>query len=146
MKKQILLFATFILLSSCAATHQNTKFATREENIPDGKARVYVLRTSALGSLVKFGVYQDTRDNLIGKLGPKSYLSWDMEEGEHKILARAETERFFTINAKAGKAYYLKLIPTFGIAIARVKFELLSETEGAELISQLKKPNVNYIE
>jgi len=146
MKKLILLFVTFILLSSCAATHQYNKFAAKEENIPEGKARVYVLRTSALGSMVKFGVYQDSRENLIGKVGPKSYLSWDMEAGEHNILARAETERSVTINAIAGKTYYVKLIPTFGIAVARVKLELLSEIEGAELINELNKPNVDYIQ
>ena len=143
--KNIILALTIILIVSCATTKQYKKF-TDKEPIPTDKARIYLIRTGNFGGFVKFNTFLDNQDNKIGEVGPKSYICFDIPTGEHKVIVKAETERFYTINAQAGKIYYLRLVPKMGMNKARVNFEILNEAEGVKEINRLKKPKIMYTE
>ncbi|WP_378185900.1 DUF2846 domain-containing protein [Aquimarina sp. W85] len=134
-----------ILVASCASTKQFKKF-TQDEDLESDKARIYIVRTGNFGGFVKFNVFDNSKDNQMGSLGPKSYLCFDVTPEEHKIIAQAETERVYTINAQKGKTYYLRLIPKMGFNYARVNFEMLSAQEGKEAVKKLKTPKMYYSE
>jgi hypothetical protein len=141
MKKFILFSITILLFSSCATTTQYVKFG---DNKLTDVARIYVVRPSLFGSAIKMPVY--CNEKLIGRTGPQSYLSWEVKEGEVLLNSTGENSENFTINAKAGKSYYIKQVPKMGVVAARVSLELMGEEEGKRLVSKLKKPTVKYVE
>ncbi len=87
-----------------------------------------------------------SNDKFIGKTGPKGYLCWDVTEGEYTLKSSAENVDFFTVNAKAGKTYYIKQKTSQGILAVRSSLELLEEKEGRAILSKLKQPKVKYAE
>jgi outer membrane biogenesis lipoprotein LolB len=140
MKKSILVVATVasLLLSSCASTVQYNKIAQPNENEKE-MATIYVLRPSSFGSAVKFKIYQE---KLVGYLGPKSYLAWNVkpENRELTIISKSENTDMLTINPQAGKTYFIKQKVLMGVTIARTELEFLEEAEGREILKKLKAP------
>jgi len=145
MKKIITLSILSLLLISCVSTKQYKKFTATDE-ISQDKARIYLIRTGNFGGFIKFDVYQNSKENQIGVVGPKSYLCFDAPIGENKIIVKAESEKIYTINAVSGKTYYLRLVPKMGVNKARVDFEPLSVEEGIKETKKLKSPKMYYIE
>lgn len=145
MKKSILILFLNILFISCASTKQFKKFPD-DESLKENMARIYLVRPGNFGGFVKFNVFLDSTDNQVGIVGPNGYLCFDTPTGEHKIIVKAETERFFTINAQTDKVYYLRLIPTMGLSHSRVNFEILDDVEGKKVINKLKPPKMYYAE
>ena len=141
---KVLSILAIVLMTSCASTTQFTKFAGKEKLQSTTDARIYVLRPSILGSAVKMKVF--CNDKLIGKTGPKSYLSWEVKEGEYTIRSNSENKDYFTVNAKAGKTYYIKQTPKMGWVVARVSLENLEENEGLAILNKLKNPKLKYAE
>lgn len=133
-----------IFLGSCATTTQYAKFAGKEKLQSATTAKIYVLRPSMFGSAVKMKVF--CNDKLMGKTGPKSYLSWEVPEGEHIIKSNSENKDYFTVNAKAGKTYYIHQNPKIGFVLVRSSLELLSENEGESVLAKLKQPKLKYAE
>ena len=142
--KNVFSILVIVLLTSCATTTQYTKFEGKEKLESASEARIYVLRPAILAGAVKMKVF--CNDKLIGKTGPKSFLSWNVKEGEYTIRSSSENKEYFTINAKAGKTYYIKQTPKMGWIVARVSLENLGENEGQAILQKLKNPKVKYVE
>lgn len=136
-----------ILLTSCASTMQYTKLANVDsfEN-NDDVARIIVFRPSVKASAVKFGIYQD--DRLIGKLGPKSYLSWLVEANDEEIiiLSKSEKKDILTIKPQKGKTYYIKQTMKMGILTARAGIDFVDEDEAKKYLKKLNSPKSRYAE
>lgn len=132
-----------LLLTSCASTFQYNKIANPNNS---EVATIYVLRPSSFGSAIKFGIYQD--EKLIGKLGHKSYLSWNVVPNgkEITIISKSENKDILTINPQAGKTYFIKQKVKMGIAIARTGLEFIDESEGKDILQKLKTPKSKYSE
>ena len=145
MKKSLILALLCTIIVSCASTKQFKKL-TDNEPLPEDKARIYLVRTGNFGGFVKFNAFLNELDNQVGVVGPKSFICFDVPQGEQKIIVKAETERFFTINTQAGKTYYLRLVPKMGVNYARVNFEMLSNEEGSAEVKRLKSPKMLYAE
>ena len=145
MKKLLSIICLTLLLTSCASTTQYVKYSGKELN-QKNNAKIYVIRSTNFGSGIKMKIYQD--DKLIGKLGPKSYLSWEVDpsKGDITIISKSENKDMLTISPKAGKTYYIKQKIKMGFAIARTKLEFLEETEAKEMLNKLKKPQMKYAE
>ena len=142
--KNISIFAILcFLMTSCASTFQYSKIANPSNN---EVATIYVLRPSSFGSAIKFGIYQD--EKLIGKLGPKSYLAWNVIPNgrEITIISKSENKDILTINPQAGKTYYIKQKVKMGVAIARTGLEFIDESEGKDILKKLKTPKSKYSE
>ena len=97
MKKSLILALLCTIIVSCASTKQFKKL-TDNEPLPEDKARIYLVRTGNFGGFVKFNAFLNELDNQVGVVGPKSFICFDVPQGEQKIIVKAETERFFTIN------------------------------------------------
>ncbi len=140
MKIKLLIVVVSLILSSCASTFQYNKMAQPNDK---AMATIYVLRPSSFGSAVKFKIYQE---KLIGKLGPKSYLAWNVtpEGRELTIISKSENTDMLTINPQAGKTYYIKQKVKLGVATARTELEFIEENEGKEILQKLKAPKYKY--
>jgi len=145
MKKLFQLICLTILITSCATTTQYVKYSGNEPN-NETNAKIYVIRSTNFGSAIKMKIYQD--DKLIGKLGPKSYLSWEVDpkKGDITIISKSENKDMLTISPKGGKTYYIKQKIKMGFAVARTGLEFLDENEAKEMLSKLKKPQIKYAE
>jgi hypothetical protein len=111
--------------------------------VPDGQirsesTRIYVIRPSTLGVVVKPNIYEN--NNIVGRIGSKAYLGWDTKPGDITLQGG---NGFIKIEAKPGKIYYLKLQPNFtGIQSNGFSFTPISEEEGKKYISKLNTPKV----
>ncbi len=137
MKNISLLIILSLILTSCARTYQYAKTANSNEK---EMATIYVVRPSWFGSAIKFKIYQD--EALVGKLGPKSYLAWNVKPGGNalSIMSKSENKAIVKINPQPGKTYYLKQKVKMGIIIARSDMELIEEQQGKEMLRKLKTP------
>lgn len=145
MKKLLPIIFLSLLLGSCASTTQYVKFSGNETN-NESNAKIYVLRPSSYGSGIKMNVYQD--EKLIGKLGPKSYLSWEVDpsKGDITVISKSENKDMLTISPNAGKTYYIKQKVKMGWVVARSGLEFIDTTEAMEILRKLKKPKMKYAE
>ena len=149
MKKLISLFGLVILLSGCASTTQYVKLSesgnASDDYSSETMARIFVLRPSAFGSAITFKIYQD--ETFIGELGPRSYLSWQVDpaEGEIGIISKAENYSRLSVTPQVGKTYYIKQKVKMGWIMARTDLELLSEKEALEILKKLKAPETKGV-
>lgn len=138
------IFLAFVL-SSCVTTTQYVKFAGSQEVSPDS-ARVVIIRKSPLATAVKANVFQD--DKLVGKTGPRGYLSWTASaDGQPvEIISKTENRERITVPFLPGETYYVRQRLSLGWLIGRFKLRLVSKEEGEDLISRLKKPVVQIVD
>jgi len=145
MKKIVPTLFLSIMLTSCATTTQYVKYSGKQLN-KETNAKIYVIRPTNFAFGIKMRIYQD--DKLIGKLGPKSFLSWEVipEKGDVTIISKSENKDMLTISPKAGKTYYIKQKIKMGYAVARTGLEFIDENEAKEMLKKLKKPQMKYAE
>ena len=139
--KKIIQFTILLgLFSGCASTKQFAKLPVDDTN--KDLAKIYVIRPSNYAFSVKVKIYEN--DNLVGKIGPKSYLYWEVDpaNGNVEIMSKAENKDAITISPKVGETYYIKQKMKTGILKARTEITLLSETEAKELLPDLKAPEL----
>lgn len=130
-----------LLLISCATT---TQYVKQSNDQSENTAKIYVIRPTVFGSGVKTKTYQN--DQLIGKLGPKSYLAWevDCDKGDINIISKSENKDTLTINPIAGESYFIRQKIKMGFVIARTKLEFIDENEAKEYLKEIKRPNMEY--
>lgn len=135
-------------------TIQSLKFPTTE-NIPNNKARVYVMRTT--GTLWNYSVTVYLDEKVIGKVGPNSFLLFDIDAEKEIRLGTAfignkardkdeENQEFLTINPKPGKIYYIGVKAKYGTFRGQTEIYVLENNKAIKIIPKLEKPKENYIE
>ena len=142
MKKAVLaLFPLLLILANCTSTQQYVTLPDQGQEIADpSMGRIYVLRPAALGSAVSMEIRDG--DQVIGKTGPKGYLCWERSPGTTEVVGKAENESSVTVDVERGTVYYILQQIQMGILMARNKLELLTKTEGQEVLAQCKPPEV----
>ncbi|UFK97401.1 hypothetical protein [Kaistella faecalis] len=135
-------------------TTQSLQFPT-SETVPEDKARVYVMRTT--GTLWNYSVTVYLDEKVIGKVGPKSYLMFDIDTENEVRIGTAfignnvrdkneENQEFLTIKPKPGKIYYVGVKAKYGTFRGQTEITPLENNEAIKLIPKLDKPKANYIE
>ena len=152
----------FVLISSNvfsqgvgnAKTTQSLEFPTTT-NVTEGKARVYIMRTT--GTLWNYNVTVYMDEKVIGKLGPKSYLMFEVDADKKISIGTAlignnvrnkaeENQEFLTINPKDGKTYYIGVKAKYGTFRGQTEMTTLEKEDALKMIPKFDKPKVNYIE
>lgn len=161
MKNLIILFS-FLLLSSNlfsqgignSKTTQSLAFPSTND-VTDGMARIYIIRTT--GTLWNYSVSAYLDEKVIGKLGPKSYIMFEVNADKKISIGTAfignsvrnkneENQEFITINPKSGKTYYVGVKAKYGTFRGQTELTSLENKEAVKMISKFDKPKVNYIE
>lgn len=157
MKKVFLYAFLAITLVSCGGLAKQFVTFTSDQPLQEGKSRIYVMFCNySMSSTPIISLFCD--ENLIGTIDRDGYLAFDVPSGEKYSLEATTGRRegytwngnagedHFTINAKDGKSYYLKL--SFGKRgkIGAYTFDYISKEEGERLIKRSPKPKLNYIE
>lgn len=160
MKKILILFILLISQNifsqgiGNSKTTQSLKFPSTE-NVSENKSRVYIMRTT--GTLWNYSVTVYLDEKVIGKVGPNSYLMFDIDSEKEVRIGTAfignkvrdkdeENQEFLTINPKPGKTYYIGVKAKYGTFRGQTEITALESSKAIKMIPKLEKPKENYIE
>jgi len=101
---------------------------------PEGKALVYIVRPTTLGTAIKMGVTCDGK--YIGGTGGGRYIYTIQDPGSHVFVSKAENTSELPIVLEAGKTYFLEQKVKMGIIKARNNLERLDDAEGNAKLGQ----------
>lgn len=143
-----------IFLSNCVSTvsHDRMIKETAEYELPkspeNGNALVYVVRPSMIGTLVRFNVFLDDKndDSEMGYNRGNQYIFFSVKPGQHKIYSKAETWDEIDLNVESGKVYFLQQSAKMGIIMARNKLDLLDEVRGKYHVKNSKLGTFKRVE
>jgi hypothetical protein len=98
----------------------------------EGKAIVYVVRPSQLGTLVRFNVFlDDQEDNSeMGYTRGAQYIYFTVAPGGHKVYSKAENWAELDINATPGEVMFIQQDPVMGLIMARNNIIRLDDVTG----------------
>jgi hypothetical protein len=105
----------------------------------DGKAIVYVVRPSALGTLVRFNVFLDDKEapSEMGFTRGGQYIHFNVMPGKHRLYSQAENAAEMEIDAKAGDIFFIQQEPSMGIIMARNNLMKLEDVPGKYHVKKL---------
>lgn len=138
--KQIFLMALW-MLSFCSGSAQSFKPPA------EGKAVVYFIRISGLGTLVDFFYFDSAR--YIGKFNGTKYMRYECDPGPRLLWSKAENRDFVEADLEAGRIYLLEPVPQMGAMKAGVTLQLIDMTDEktrSRVAKILAKPEVVYTE
>ena len=147
MFKQILIAVIgFTFLIGCASLPPAEKM---REDVADfelpklpaeGKAIVYIVRPSSVGSLIRFNVFVDDKEpeSEMGFTRGKQYIHFNLEPGDHQILSKAENWAEINVTANAGDIIYIQQDAQMGLIMARNSVIKIQDYEGKYHIKRLK--------
>lgn len=132
MRTTIILFLMLFGLTSAIAQEDAKKIVP-----PDGKALVYLVRPSKVGSLVTFTTTCD--DKVVGKTKGNRFVYTIMDPGSHTLATTGgEKDAQLNLTTEANKIYFVEIVPKMGVVMARVKMEQLTEEEGRKKLEKCK--------
>lgn len=107
---------------------------------PEGRAMVYVVRPSGLGTLIRFNVFVGDKeaDSEMGYTRGSQYIWFSVPPGEHRIYSKAENWAEALINVKAGDVVFIHQEPQMGIVMARNTIRTIEPIEGTYQVKNLK--------
>ncbi|MEQ1915724.1 MAG: DUF2846 domain-containing protein [Gallionella sp.] len=140
MFKRILLHALMTLsLVGCASVQmadpakdaQAKQFTAK----PD-VAGIYIYRNESMGAALKMDIDLDGKP--LGQSAAKTYFYAEVQPGNHKITSKTENTVDLSIDAVAGKLYYVWQEVKMGILSARSKLQLVDEATGQAGVNECK--------
>jgi len=134
-----------LLLSGCASLPSPSAMQEdiKEYQLPrlptDGKAIVYIVRPSRLGTLVRFNVFVDNKqpESEMGYNRGGQYIYFNIVPGDHQILSKAENWAATNITVQAGDIIFIQQEPSMGFIMARNNIFPIQKYEGKYQIKHL---------
>jgi len=128
-----------VLASGCASVpmaspEQDTaakSFATKP-----GKANIYVYRNETMGAAIRMPVALNGK--LVGDTASKTYMVLEVAPGKHTMTAKTENDSIVTVDAAAGRNYFLWQEVKMGFAAARSNLQQVDETTGKAGVQECK--------
>jgi len=113
-----------------ASKNAELKKFTAKEDV----AGIYVYRNETLGAALKLDVFLD--DKLLGKTAAHTYFYTEVEPGTHTLKSTEDGPAELTIDAVAGKLYYVWQEVKMGFAAGKSKLNLVDETKGQKGVNE----------
>ena len=129
--RHLLPLIAILLLSACASV---TMGDSKQDSIAKtfvakpNVAGIYIYRNESFGAALRMDVEVDGKP--IGQSAAKTYFYLDVPPGKHTFTSKSENEDTITLDALAGKLYYIWQEVKMGLLYARTKLSLVSEEEG----------------
>jgi len=102
----------------------------------EGKAIVYILRPSSMGTLIKIKI--ECNDRRIGSTKGKQYIYTMLDPGRHTFVSKSENRASLDVTLEAGKIYYIRQLVKMGALYARTGLELMDESNGKKALYSCK--------
>ena len=102
---------------------------------PD-KANIYVYRNETIGAAVKMPLALNGK--LVGDTGALTYLVLEVNPGSHTLLSKTENDSSLTIDAAAGRNYFVWQEVKMGMFAARSALQQVDEAKGKAGVAECK--------
>jgi len=128
-----------VLASGCASVQmaspeQDT--AAKSYAAKPGKANIYVYRNETMGAAIRMPVALDGR--LVGDTASKTYLLLEVNPGSHTVVSKTENDSTVTVDAVAGRNYFLWQEVKMGLMAARSALQEVDEATGKAGVAECK--------
>ncbi len=120
-----------LLLTGCASAPMVTDAdvaMTKEVPAGSGKAKIYVYRNEMMGAAISMAVALDGK--VAGKSASKTYFVWKVAPGAHEIMSQGKKDEAITVNAEAGKSYFVWQEVKMSAFVAGSKLQLVDDATG----------------
>lgn len=127
------------LASGCASVQMASPeqdAAAKSFAVKPGKANIYVYRNENFGAALKMPVALDGR--LVGDTAAKTYLVLEVAPGSHTVVSKTENDSSVTVNAAAGRNYFLWQEVKMGLVAARSNLQEVDEATGKAGVAECK--------
>jgi hypothetical protein len=139
-----------LLFSGCATLPTPTQMREEVANFKlpklpeDGKALVYIVRPSYLGTAVWFRVFIDDKEeeSEMGYTRGGQYIYFNLEPGDHQILSGSENWAQLNLTASSGDIVFIKQEPNMGFFVARNSLIPIQDYEGRYYVKNLTLGNI----
>lgn len=145
-----LVASTVLVLSGCATVPAPE--AMRAEiagfSLPKrpeaGQAMIYVVRPSAVGTLIRFNVFLNDQEpkSEVGYTRGGQHIYFAVPPGTHRVFSKAENWAEVQVTLKAGEVAFIQQDPSIGVIMARNTLLVLDETTGTY---QVKKTSLGTL-
>lgn len=125
-----------MILAFIACMTLMTISAQELEKPSEGKAAVYLMRTSGLGAAINFKYF--VNETYLGKFSGRNYVRLELDAGEQLIWAKSENLDFMEANLKEGAIYLIHVKPKMGGMKAAVRLEVV-DTSNEKLMKKVNK-------
>ena len=103
---------------------------------PENQALVYFFRARHFaGGGISYNIKEN--DKVIGAIANGTYFFEIVDPGEHTFTASTEATVSRTINAEAGKTYYVECSVTMGIFAGRPDMKIVTQEESSAILPNL---------
>lgn len=126
MKKLSFLFLLLAIFS--------IEITTAQEKITppsEGKAVIYIIRTSAAGSLINFKYFDG--EKYLGKFNGRKAFRYECDPGKHVIWAKSENIDYIEADVKSGAIYLIEVKARAGFVKATVKLATVDATDKRQM-------------
>jgi hypothetical protein len=106
----------------------------------EGKALVYVVRPSSMGTLIRFNVFVNNEkpEAEMGYTRGAQYIYFELNPGSYKLMSKAENLAEVAIEAKAGDVIFVNQEPAMGLLMARNALSTLPDYQGKYHVKTLE--------
>lgn len=135
------LVLTAVMTVGCASVPLNDAASSGRaksfEAPQEGKAGLYVYRDSFVGKALKKDIW--VNGECLGQSADKVFFYKEVEGGRpHKISTESEfSENHLTVNAEAGKNYFVRQYIKMGVFVGGAGLEQVDEATGKAAVSRL---------
>lgn len=99
-----------------------------------GRSQIYVYRNESLGGALPMTVAVDGK--VLGRTGPKTYLWWEGEPGDHTVASHTENLSELNVKTEPGKLYFVWQEVKMGVWAARSLLQLVDEPTGKTAVME----------
>ncbi len=131
--------AAVVLASGCASVQMASEqqdTAAKSYAVKPGTANIYVFRNEQMGAAIKMPVALNGK--LVGDTAAKTYLLLQVPPGSHAIVSKTENDATLTVNAQAGRNYFVWQEVKMGMMTARSLLHLVDEPTGRAGVAECK--------
>lgn len=133
------LIAVTAILTGCASVPMASPEADAKAKSfkadPD-KANLYIYRNETFGAAVKVPVLLDGTS--VGDTASKTYIFRQVAPGAHVVTSKSENDATITVDAVAGKNYFVWQEIKMGLFSPRTQLQLMDATQGSAGVNECK--------
>lgn len=149
MKRIVLLFCLSLIVG-CSTLPSEKDMAKQVSNykLPykanKNEALVYVVRPSGLGTIVRFNVFLDDKEDSseMGYTRGSQHIYFYVNPGKHKIYSKAENWSEIDGNFEAGKTYFIRQDVSMGFLMARGSLKNENSVKGKYYMMKTSKGTI----
>lgn len=141
----VLCVALLSVLTGCASVPMGSDaedLAAKSFLPRQGKANIYVYRHETMGAAVKMPVSLNGR--IAGLTASKTYFLFEVDPGSHRVASHTENTSELTVNASAGRNYYVWQEVKMGLMQARSNLQLMDDTAGRAGVMECKRAQASF--